>query len=123
MKAIFLFILLGLSFSIFADNDCQQVAEGYEDTTEMYVVCNDLSKFTVLETSHKVKNIMEQYQGEPDEVMVYFVSSKNVVGKSYKALSAKELVALYYTHDTLLTLWPKINSRKKEMILELENSI
>ena len=123
MKAIFLFILLGLSFSIIADDSCQQVAEGYEDTDEMYVVCKDLSQFTVAENNQKMKIIMEQYQGEPDEIMVYFVSSLSAVGKSYKALSTKELVALFYTHDSLLTLWPKIDSRKKDVLLEWESSI
>ena len=123
MKAIFLFILLGLSFSIIADDSCQQVAEGYEDTDEMYVVCKDLSQFTVAENNQKMKIIMEQYQGEPDEIMVYFVSSISAVGKSYKALSTKELVALFYTHDSLLTLWPKIDSRKKDVLLEWESSI
>lgn len=120
MKAIFLFILLGLSFSIIADDSCQQVAEGYEDTDEMYVVCKDLSQFTVAENNQKMKIIMEQYQGEPDEIMVYFVSSLSAVGKSYKALSTKELVALFYTHDSL---WPKIDSRKKDVLLEWESSI
>ena len=123
MKTIFLFILLSLSFSIFADDNCQQVAEGYEDTDEMYVVCNDLSPLSIVETNQKMKIIMEQYEGEPDEIVVYFVSSKSAIGKSYKALSTKELVALYYTHDSLLTLWPKIDSRKKEILLEWESSI
>ena len=123
MKAIFLFILLGLSFSIIADDSCQQVAEGYEDTDEMYVICKDLSQFTVAENNQKMKIIMEQYQGEPDEIMVYFVSSISAAGKSYKALSTKELVALFYTHDSLLTLWPKIDSRKKDVLLEWESSI
>ena len=123
MKTIFLFILLSFSFSAFANDNCQQVAEGYEDTDEMYVVCDDLSIFTLVEINQKMKTIMEQYEGEPDEIVVYFVSSSNAISKSYKALSAQELVALYYTHDSLLTLWPKIASRKKEMLLEWESSI
>jgi len=123
MKTIFLFILLSFSLSAFTNDNCQQVAEGYEDTDEMYVVCHDLSIFTLVEINQKMKTIMEQYQGEPDEIMVYFVSSKSAIGKSYKTLSTKELVALYYTHDSLLTLWPKINSRKQEILLEWESSI
>lgn len=123
MKTIFLFILLSFSFSAFANDNCQQVAEGYEDTDEMYVVCDDLSIFTLVEINQKMKAIMEQYEGEPDEIVVYFVSSSNAISKSYKALSSQELVALYYTHDSLLTLWPKIASRKKEMLLEWESSI
>ena len=123
MKSIFLFILLSLPFSVFADITCEDVAEGYEDTDEMYVVCNNLSKFSMTEINQKMKLIMEQYQGEPDEIMVYFVSSKYAVGKPYNDLSAKELIALYYTHDGLLTFWPKIDSRKKDILLEWESSI
>ena len=76
MKSIFLFILLSLPFSAFANTSCEDVSEGYEDTDEMYVVCNNLSKFSIIEINQKMKLIMEQYQGEPNEIMVYFVSSK-----------------------------------------------
>jgi len=123
MKSIFLFILLSLPFSAFANTSCEDVSEGYEDTDEMYVVCNNLSKFSITEINQKMKLIMEQYQGEPNEIMVYFVSSKHAVGKPYNDLPAKELIALYYTNDGLLTFWPKINSRKKDILLEWESSI
>jgi len=123
MKAIFLFLLLSSSFSVFANENCEDVAEGYEDTVEMYVVCHDISVFTFSEINQKMKNIMEQYQGEPDEIMVYFVSTKNAIGKSYQSISTKEIVALYYTHDSQLTLWPKNKSRKKEILLEWESSM
>lgn len=119
MKIAFLFILLGFSFSVFADENCQQVVEGYEDTDKMYVICNDLLQKTIIEINQTIETVMNQYQGEPDEITVYFVSSKSAVGKSYGMLTANELVGFYYTHDGLLTYWPKINSRKKEVFLAL----
>jgi len=86
MKVTFLFILLGLSFSVFATDNCEQVVEGYEDNSEMYVVCSALPLMSIAEKNQQMETIMGQYEGEPDKITVYFVSSESAVGKTYRVM-------------------------------------
>jgi len=123
MKVSFLFILFSLSFSVLATDNCAQVVEGYEDNSNMYVVCSALPLMDLAEKNQQMETIMGQYEGEPDKITVYFVSSPSAVGKAYHALSNKELVGIYDAHDSLLTLWPKIASSKNEMFLDWETSL
>jgi len=123
MKVTFLFILLSLSFSVFATDNCEQVVEGYEDNSEMYVVCSALPLMSIAEKNQQMETIMGQYEGEPDKITVYFVASQSAVGKTYRALSSSELVGIYDAHDSILTLWPKIKSSKNEMFLDWETSL
>ena len=71
MKVTFLFILLGLSFSVFATDNCEQVVEGYEDNSEMYVVCSALPLMSIAEKNQQMETIMGQYEGEPDKIVDY----------------------------------------------------
>ncbi len=92
---------------------CGKVAEGYEDRDKMYVVCPNLSNLSNDDASQLVLNVMNQYKGPPDEVIVYFVSSKKVVGKPEAEINAMELVGYYYTHSHQLIVWPKLKTLKK----------
>ena len=84
----------------------------------MYVVCKDLSEVTETKANQILKRVFEQYTGEPDEILVYFVSTLNFVGVPDSDISPNDLVGVYYTHDSILTVWPKVESRKKEIHLK-----
>ncbi|WMS88382.1 hypothetical protein [Pleionea litopenaei] len=99
-------------------NTCDKVAEGYEISDEMYVVCSDLSHLALNEANATLKNIFEQYEGEPDEILVYFVSDEKLVGIAEDKLKPEEFVGRYYTHNSTLTIWPNIPVKRKELQLK-----
>ncbi|MDO6721582.1 hypothetical protein Q4575_19425 [Psychrosphaera sp. 1_MG-2023] len=106
------------SFCVSAEDKCDQVVSGYESSDVMYVICDNLSGLTLKEANQTLEHIFEQYKGPPDEILVYFVSSKKLVGVPEKKLKPEDLIGIYYTHDSILTAWPYIESRKKEYQLK-----
>ncbi|MEE4245627.1 MAG: hypothetical protein V2I33_09460 [Kangiellaceae bacterium] len=97
--------LILLLYPLFAlANSCDKVAKGYESSDDMYVVCNDLSQLSLSEANGKLKNIFEQYKGEPDEILVYFVSDNKLVGVAEDKLKPEEFVGRYYTHNSTLII-------------------
>ena len=92
---------------------CNKVAQGYEDKDTMYVVCGNLSGLSSDKASKLVRSIMSQYTGPPDEIIVYFVASSDLVGKAENAMSETELVGYYYTHSPELVIWPSSKTLKK----------
>ena len=81
MIRIALFLFSVFSFQVSANDKCDQVVAGYESNDVMYVICKDLAGFTLEQANQKLKSIFDQYQGEPDEILVYFVSNLKSVGK------------------------------------------
>ena len=92
---------------------CDQVAGGYESKDTMYVVCANLPSLSNENASRLVHSVMGQYKGPQDEVLVYFVSSPNVVGKPESEMTSEELVGYYYTHSHKLVFWPNSKALKK----------
>jgi hypothetical protein len=118
MFRITLLLLISFSFQVLAGDECEKVVSGYETKDTMYVVCDSLTGITLEQANQKLKSIFEQYKGEPDEIIVYFVSSQKLVGKSDTELQPEDFVGFYYTHNSVLIIWPNIESRKKEMYLK-----
>ena len=118
MFRITLLLLLSFSFQVLASDECEKVVSGYETKDTMYVICDSLTGITLEQANQKLKSIFEQYKGEPDEIIVYFVSSQKLVGKSDTELQPEDFVGFYYTHNSVLTIWPNLESRKKEMYLK-----
>lgn len=104
-------------------SSCDKVAEGYESSDEMYVVCNDLSLITLDEANAKLKKIFEQYKGEPDEILIYFVPDNKFVGVAQDKLKPEEFVGWYYTHNSTLVIWPNIPEKRKELQLKWWQSL
>ena len=113
---------LALTFIIFfssyttANNDCSKVVSGYEKSDSMYVICDDLSSLDKLSASDLIINLFNQYQGEPDEIIIYFVKSKELLGKH--DFSGNELTGFYYTHSNKLEISP--NSKTNKKVIEIE---
>ena len=118
MFRIVLLLLSTFSLQALASDKCEKVVSGYESKDTMYVVCDSLSGITLEQANQKLKSIFDQYKSEPDEIIVYFVSSHALVGKPDSELQPEEFVGFYYTHNSTLIIWPNIKSRRKEMYLK-----
>jgi len=115
-KLVSLILSLSISPVVCVAEGCSKVIPGYEESDTMYVVCEDLSGITQEESNKLIKNIFSQYKGEPDEVFVFFVSSKEYVGKF--EFPAEVWVADYYTHHNKLTLWPKVKEKTRAITIQ-----
>lgn len=104
MKNIAAIIALLFSTSVFADEECRKIVEGYEDKDTLFVLCSDLEKYTDEEASAIVKAVFDQYTGPPDEILVYFVSKPELIGAT--RISGQGITGLYYTHDSILEINP-----------------
>lgn len=114
VRKIVIAVLVFFSLPGFA---CEKVVAGYESKDLMYVVCPSLEGLSSVEASALVANVMSQYIGPPDEVLVYFVVSSELVGKPERDMSDSELVGVYYTHESKLFIWPNSKSRKNTIEL------
>jgi len=111
-------LILALTFSVtsYANDNCNKVVSGYEKSDLMYVVCPNFPSFTKERMTKIVKAVMEQNTYVQDEILVYFVASKSDVGKD--ALLPNSFIGLYYTHDSVLTLWPEVKAKKIDIQIE-----
>jgi hypothetical protein len=114
MKILSIFIL-ALTFSVesYANDSCNKVVSGYEKSDLMYVVCPNLASFTEEHMNQIVKAVMAQNITVPDEILVYFVATESDVGKN--VLPPNNFIGFYYTHDSVLTLWPEIEAKKVDV--------
>lgn len=94
-------------------NACDRVVTGYEKSDSMFVICADLSSFSVEDVSELIIGLYNQYKGPPDDVAIYFVTGKEFVGN----LNIKDnnLVGFYYTHDNNLIIWPNFKDDVKTL--------
>ena len=113
MKIITAFILMALVFNAQATEMCNKVVSGYESQDVMYVLCNDLSSLSSNEASQLIVNVFNQYKGPPDEILVYFVAAKELVGNPN--IKDNKLVGSYYTHNNNLVIWPNSKTNKREI--------
>lgn len=100
-------------FCVSASYACDKVAPGYERFDAMFVVCKGLSGHSNDEISDLIINLFNQYKGPPDEVAIYFVSNKNLIGKP--DITDDGLVGFYYTRDNNLVLWPNSDNQRKTL--------
>ncbi|MCP3920998.1 MAG: hypothetical protein GY714_00285 [Desulfobacterales bacterium] len=108
------FFILLITASLSYANDCRVVIHGFETKDTMYVLCKDLSGIDEKEAKELVIEIMGQYKGPPDEIIVYFIGSIEDLGKvNY---NSKNLVGFYYTHSNELIIWPGQEGKKKVFI-------
>ena len=115
MKYIALILIFLSTFAI-ANDDCSKVVNGYEKSSSMYVICDDLTKLDKLSASDLIINLFNQYKGEPDEIAIYFVKSKEFLGEH--DFSGNELTGFYYTHSNKLEIFPNSTTNKK--VIEIE---
>ena len=94
-------------------NACDRVVTGYEKSDSMFVICEDLSLFSVEDASELIIGLFNQYKGPPDEVAIYFVTGKNFVGNLN--IQDDNLVGFYYTHDNNLIIWPNSKNELKTL--------
>ncbi|SMF69181.1 hypothetical protein SAMN02745866_04350 [Alteromonadaceae bacterium Bs31] len=112
MHNVILF-LIGLVFSVMAsaNEECNKIVSGYENSDTIYVVCDDLSDISQEAANKLIKEIFNQYKGPPDEIFVFFISSTDYVGKF--EFPPEVWVADYYTHHNQLTIWPKVKEKTR----------
>lgn len=108
MKLRLMIILLLFSINALA---CDKIVEGYQKSDGMFVICDDLSALSTDDVSELIINLFNQYQGPPDEISIFFVSSSEFVGD--RNLTDDNLVGFYYTHDNNLIIWPNSNTNKR----------
>jgi hypothetical protein len=99
----------------FAQENCAKMVNGYEDKDQIFVLCKDLEKFTNTELSGIVKSILEQYVGPPDEVAIFFVARRDLIGVT--RISGPGFTGFYYTHDNIIEINPN-SSNKKSIKIE-----
>ncbi|MFL0804629.1 MAG: hypothetical protein K6L81_12990 [Agarilytica sp.] len=97
MKNILIILLLLASFKAFS---CDKIVEGYETKDTMYSICPNFAELPDDMASKLVYVLLKQYRGPPDEILIYFVASKEFVGKD------KELLGYYYTHSHEIVVHP-----------------
>ena len=73
MKYSITFILFA---PLLANAECDKVVPGYEKQDVMYVLCSELKIKNDVQSAKLIKNVMGQYKGPPDEILVHFVKSK-----------------------------------------------
>ncbi len=96
-------LLVVSATSALAGDLCDKVVPGYERADTMYVVCASLPVNNNEKASELIREVMAQYVGPPDEIIVYFVKSKASVGKLNP--SPTELAGYYYSHSNELVVW------------------
>ena len=89
---------------------CSKAAKIDEMQSIIYSVCPNFPELPNDSASKLVKNLLSQYTGPPDEIMIYFLVSKDSVGKVQP--SEGELLGLYYTHDRNIVVWPNTKQEK-----------
>ncbi len=118
MKIYTTLLFLCVALNTYASEKCNKVVPGFETQDIMYVICKDLSPLSNIEASELIINILNQYKGPPDEILVYFVVSKKSVGKTN--MEGNELVGSYYTHSNELEIWPNSKNKKKAIKVKRE---
>jgi hypothetical protein len=114
MKKLAVFVIIFLfSIELYANESCNKVVSGYEKSDLMYVVYPNLPNLTLEQMNAAVKAVMSQNTIVMDEILVYFVATKGDVGNDN--LKPNNFVGFYYTHDSVLTLWPDIESKRKDI--------
>jgi len=112
----FTLLLLFLITPSFLFAECENVVTGYETRDIMYVLCGELSISSSGEATRLIKTILGQYEGPPDEIMVYFVKSESSIGVENP--SQEDLLGYYYTHTNELVIWP--GNKPKTMVFKIE---
>ena len=116
MKIITTLLFLVSTLNVFASEKCDKVVPGFEAKDTMYVICEDLSSLSQAKASELITNLVKQYKGPPDEIIIYFVTTEDSVGKSN--LKGSELAGVYYTHSHKLEIRP--NSKKNKRTIEIK---
>ncbi|MBB3170215.1 hypothetical protein [Simiduia aestuariiviva] len=100
--------LLGVSSHCYG---CSVVEEGYEDKDIMYSVCPNFAELSNDNASKLVNMLLSQYRGPPDEILIYFVALKELVGK--QEYEPGELLGYYYTHSHKIIMLPDTAQEKE----------
>lgn len=101
--------------------DCDSIV-GYEDSI-IFVECESLDQYGHEDIGQIVADIFASRDWEPDEYLIYFVSSQSLADtfEGQEMTGTKEwgdsLIASYYTHSHEVTLWP--NSQDKRQVIPL----
>ncbi|MBY6213281.1 hypothetical protein KUV95_17190 [Microbulbifer agarilyticus] len=91
---------------------CSKAAEIDEDRSIIYSVCPGFAELSNDKASKLVKNLLSEYNGQPDEVLIYFLQSKNETVEISPLEEA--VIGFYYTHDHKIVVWP--NTQKERVI-------
>jgi len=122
MKKLVVFVIIFMfSIELHANESCNKVVSGYEKSDLMYVVCPDLPNLSLEQMNRAVKAVMAHNTIVMDEILVYFVATKGDVGNDN--LKPNNFIGFYYTHDSILTLWPEIESKRKDIKINYESGI
>jgi len=99
---------------VFANHSfaCDKAAKIDEMQSIIYSVCPNFPELPNDSASKLVMNLLSQYTGQPDEIMIYFLASKEGIGKLQP--SKDELLGYYYTHDHKIVVWP--NTKKEKIV-------
>lgn len=116
MKKISVSILCLLLLAPPVYAECDKVLPEYASKEVMYVLCDKITVKNTSEAASLVKKVMSQYKGPPDEIVVQFVRTREIIGVVNPPPA--DYVAYYYTHSNELVLWPLIKSRRKTIRLE-----
>ena len=103
IQATLIAILMFLSFSALG---CGKIEDGYETQDIMYSICPNLAELPNDSISKLIRVLLSQYKGPPDEILIYFVASNELVGKT--KLEGDELVGYYYTHSHEIVVFPQL---------------
>lgn len=108
-----IFLIAGVLWSrpALAKSGCDRIVPGYEAQDVIYVLCDDLSPMTDALASELATQLLRQYIGPPDELLIRFVSSAEFVGKA--EIPAEAAVGYLYTHSQQLVIWPELPEKSK----------
>ena len=114
MKYIIFTITIVLSSESFA-NSCEKVAKYDEMSPLIFVVCPNLPEFDKEKASKTVRNVFSSRNFTPDEYVIYFVISHEIL--TMEDIPPAALVGSYYTHNSELTIWPNVPDKMRVMQL------
>ncbi len=115
MNRILGLILLLVSLEVRSQEKCNTIYEQDHAQSVIYVICDEIVAKTTEQAKALVVAIFQQYNGPPDETIIYFITSASYFG--LYEFPPNVLSGRYYTHDNQLVIWPMVEKNKRTIAL------